>query len=212
MVEGGWEQREGHGRGRCAGEAGGRHRGHFGRFDGEGFGRAFRGGWGGGMRGPMGMGRAPRGNVRAAILLLLGEEPRNGYQIMQEIGERSNGVWHPSPGSVYPALQQLEDEALVRVQEVNGQRAYALTDAGEAYLQAHRSEFGLPWDEASGAVGNDVHELVSLMRQSAVALFQVVRAGDSAQVARAAQLMRETRRTLYRILAEEDEPGGSQGS
>jgi DNA-binding PadR family transcriptional regulator len=160
----------------------------------------------------MGMGRAPRGNVRAAILLLLSEQPRNGYQMMQEIGERSNGVWHPSPGSVYPALQQLEDEALVRVQEVQGQRAYALTDAGEAYLQEHRAEFGLPWDEASGAVGRDVHELVSLMRQSAGALFQVVRAGDSAQVAKAAQLMRETRRSLYRILAEEEATGGGQSS
>ena len=212
MVEDRWMQRGGHMHGHCAGEPGGRHRGRFGRFDGEGFGRAFRGGWGGGMRGLMGMGRAPRGNVRAAILLLLSEQPRNGYQIMQEIGERSNGVWHPSPGSVYPALQQLEDEALVRVQEVDGQRAYTLPEAGEAYLQAHRSEFGLPWDEASGAVGNDVHELVSLMRQSAAALFQVVRAGDSAQVAKAAQLMRETRRALYRILAEEDETGGGHGA
>jgi DNA-binding PadR family transcriptional regulator len=205
-------QREGHMRGRCAGGPGGHHRGPFGKLEREGFGRALRGGWGGGMRGPMGMGRAPRGNVRAAILLLLSEQPRNGYQIMQEIGERSNGVWHPSPGSVYPALQQLEDEALVRVQELDGQRAYALTEAGEMYLEAHRPEFGLPWAEASGAVGNDVHELVSLMRQSAAALFQVVRAGDSAQVARAAQLMRDTRRALYRILADEDETAGGQTS
>lgn len=212
MIEEGWREREHQMRGRCAGEPGGRHRGRCGRLDGEGFNRGFMGGRGGGMRGPMGMGRAPRGNVRAAILLLLSEQPRNGYQIMQEIGERSNGVWHPSPGSVYPALQQLDDEGLVRVQEVDGQRTYTLTDAGEAYLQAHRSEFGLPWDEASRAVGNDVHELMSLMRQSAAALFQVVRAGDSAQVAKAAQLMKETRRSLYRILAEEEETGGGHGA
>ena len=55
------------------------------------------------MRGP----RAKRGDVRAAALALLAEEPMNGYQIIGEISERSDGVWRPSPGSVYPALQQL---------------------------------------------------------------------------------------------------------
>jgi DNA-binding PadR family transcriptional regulator len=197
--------------GPCAGGPGGRHRGRFGRFGPEGFARDFRGGWGRGMRGPLGMGRAPRGNVRAAILLLLEEQPRNGYQVMQEIATRSNGVWQPSPGSVYPALQQLEDEALVAVQEAEGQKLYRLTDAGLAYVEAHRAEYGLPWDAASGAVGSEIHDLVSLMRQSAAALFQVVRAGDRAQVAKAAQLMQETRRGLYRILAEDgtdtDRPG-----
>ena len=62
------------------------------------------------MRGP----RVKRGDVRAAALALLAEEPPNGYQIIQEISERSGGVWRPSPGSVYPALQQLEDEGLIR--------------------------------------------------------------------------------------------------
>src|SRR5215207_10320767 len=71
-------------------------------------------------RGP----RARRGDVRAALLLLLAEEPRNGYQLMQEIERRSDGVWRPSPGSVYPALQQLEDEGLVHAVEFEGKRAY----------------------------------------------------------------------------------------
>src|SRR6267142_1980350 len=75
-------------------------------------------------------GKARRGDIRTAALLLLAEEPRNGYQIMQEVEERSNGVWRPSPGSVYPALQQLEDEGLIRSQETDGRKLFALTDEG----------------------------------------------------------------------------------
>ena len=94
---------------------------------GGGFGGPF-GGFGPG-RGPRGRGRkARRGDIRTAALLLLNEEPRNGYQIMQEVEERSDGVWRPSPGSVYPALQQLEDEGLIRSEELEGRKLFALTD------------------------------------------------------------------------------------
>src|SRR5919108_1951248 len=91
-------------------------------------------------RGP----RARRGDVRAALLVLLAEEPRNGYQLMQEIEQRSDGVWRPSPGSVYPALQQLEDEGLVRVEPGEGRKAYGLTDEGRAYVEEHADELGAP--------------------------------------------------------------------
>ncbi|MGH7642577.1 MAG: PadR family transcriptional regulator [Candidatus Dormibacteria bacterium] len=155
------------------------------------------------MRGLRGR-RVPRGNVRAATLLLLEEQPRNGYQVMQEIAERSKGVWRPSPGSVYPALQQLEDEGLVRFQETDGQRLFTLTDAGATFTDEHRAEFGSPWEEVSGAVGDDIHELLALLRQTAIAATQVSRAGSALQVRRAIQLMKETRRNLYRILAEDD--------
>src|SRR5829696_6959025 len=84
-------------------------------------------------RGP----RARRGDVRAALLLLLAEEPRNGYQLMQEIEQRSDGLWRPSPGSVYPALQQLEDEGLV-TPAGEGRKAYTLTADGRAHVEEHR--------------------------------------------------------------------------
>ncbi|MGH7706212.1 MAG: PadR family transcriptional regulator [Candidatus Dormibacteria bacterium] len=177
-----------------------RHR--FGAF-GDNFPLAFGRGFGGRARGFRGA-RTPRGNVRAAALLLLAERPRNGYQLMQEIAQRSKGVWQPSPGSIYPALQQLEDEGLVRAEDVDGQRLLTLSDAGMTYTEEHRTEFGTPWEEASGAVGDDIHELLSLMRQASVALLQVAHAGSPGQVANAAQLMKETRQNLYRILAEED--------
>ena len=82
--------------------------------------------------------RARRGDVRAALLALLAEEPRNGYQLMQEIERRTEGVWRPSPGSVYPALQQLEDEGLVRAQEGGGRKLFELTDDGREYVAEPR--------------------------------------------------------------------------
>src|SRR5262245_53641770 len=108
----------------------------------------FYGGPGGFPRGP----RARRGDVRAAALLLLAEGPLNGYQIMQEIEERSEGVWRPSPGSGYPALAQLEDEGLVRTERVGERRAYVLTDAGRAYVDERRAEAGAPRDQMTSAV------------------------------------------------------------
>ena len=113
-----------------------------------------RGGPGGGppfgfpFGGPRGFRRGPgvkRGDVRDALLLLLAEEPRNGYQLMQEIESRSDGVWRPSPGSVYPALSQLEDEGLVRAEEGSPGKVFALTDAGRKHVD-ERDEDGRPRD------------------------------------------------------------------
>ena len=101
------------------------------------------GGWGGGPPfGPGGFRRgrkARRGDVRTAALLLLAEEPRNGYQIMQELEERSGGAWRPSAGSIYPALQLLEDEGLIRSEEVDGRKLLHLTDAGRRALEERDS-------------------------------------------------------------------------
>jgi DNA-binding PadR family transcriptional regulator len=154
-------------------------------------------------RGP----RARRGDVRAALLVLLAEEPRNGYQLMQEIEERSEGVWRPSPGSVYPALQQLEDEGLVRVEQGEGGKAYALTDAGRAYVEERRDRLGAPWDAVKGDVGEGAWELMGPMRQIGMALFQLMHSGSEQQQAEAKEVLSETRRALYRILAE-DAPEG----
>jgi DNA-binding PadR family transcriptional regulator len=155
-------------------------------------------------RGP----RARRGDVRAALLVLLDEEPRNGYQLMQAIEDRSDGVWRPSPGSVYPALQQLEDEGLVRVEEREGGKAYALTDAGREYVEERRERLGTPWDAVKGDVGEGAWELMAPMRQIGMALFQLMHSGSAAQQAEAAEVLADTRRALYRILAEDapDEP------
>ncbi|GGO26481.1 hypothetical protein GCM10010116_53160 [Microbispora rosea subsp. aerata] len=157
--------------------------------------------------GPRGFGRqrkAKRGDVRAAILALLAEEPRNGYQIIQEIAERSQGGWKPSPGAVYPALQQLTDEGLVRAEETDGRKTFRLTEAGRAYVEEHADEIRAPWEEMTPDIGDDVHELFDLSRQAASALFQIAHSGTEGQIRQARQVLTETRRKLYQILADGD--------
>jgi DNA-binding PadR family transcriptional regulator len=184
----------------------GRHR-HRG-FGGPGGGFPFAGFPSGG--GPRGRGRkARRGDIRTAALLLLAEEPRNGYQIMQEVEERSDGVWRPSPGSVYPALQQLEDEGLIRSGEADGRKLFRLTDAGEAHLKDRGEDVPAPWEQMSGDMSEQVFELGKLAREVGFAFVQVVRTGSDAQMAEARKVLVAARRDLYRILGEGDPEGTS---
>jgi DNA-binding PadR family transcriptional regulator len=190
------------GRKRHGGRPGGGHGFGPGAFGpgGFGFGRGF-GGRGGGRR-------ARRGDVRGAALLLLEEQPRNGYQLMQEIEERSGGVWRPSPGSIYPALSQLEDEALVRSDESAGRRAFELTDEGRAYVNENREALGVPWEDVGGDVPEGVFELRKLLMALGMATMQVAQAGNETQTAEARKVLEDARRALYRILAG-DEPAES---
>ena len=160
--------------------------------------------WFGGprMRGP----RVKRGDVRAAALALLADGPRNGYQIIQEISERSGGLWKPSPGSVYPALQQLEDEGLIAATTgEGGRRAFELTEEGRGYVAAHPDEVQAPWDVVAKSVGGDAIEMRRLFGTVAMAAGQVVRVGNNAQVAQAQQILTDARRKLYQILAADDD-------
>ncbi|MEV0596315.1 PadR family transcriptional regulator [Nonomuraea cavernae] len=146
--------------------------------------------------------RVRRGDVRAALLTLLAEEPKNGYQMIQDIEARSRGVWRPSPGSVYPALQQLEDEGLVTGDESGGTRTYRLTEQGRA--QADR-QLGAeaPWDEVARTIPEDRHELRLLWAQLNEAFTHLTRTANDQQVVAAKQLLRQTRRSVFQILAED---------
>jgi DNA-binding PadR family transcriptional regulator len=159
-----------------------------------------------GGRGP----RVRRGDVRAAILDLLGEgQPWNGYQIIQEIGARTQGVWRPSAGSVYPALQQLEDEGLIQTEAgEDRRRMYTLTEEGRAYVEAHADELRASWDAVTGSVDAAEVQLRDTIRQVIVAVTQVAQAGSAAQVAQAGKILADTRRALYRILAADGEEAG----
>ena len=168
-------------------------------------GRMWRGGpFGGPGWGPhrRGRGRARRGDVRLALLRLLAEEPRNGYQLIQAIEERSEGLWRPSPGSVYPTLAQLEDEGLIRSVETEGTRRFEITDAGREQLDA-RADEPAPWESAAEDTDNPLSELAPLVIQIGKATFQVASVGDRAQRGKARALLQDTRRALYRILADE---------
>lgn len=150
--------------------------------------------------------RAKRGDVRAAILSLLAEKPLNGYQIMQELEQRSRGSWRPSPGAVYPALQQLEDEGLVSAETSSGGRTFSLTDQGRKYVQEHPDEFAAPWEAANQTTGDDsVLGLFAELKHIAAATIQVVHAGSGSQILEAQKILNQARRALYRLLAD-DEP------
>ena len=179
------------------------HRGHRGgpHFGGPGWGDfGGRGPWGGpgGRRG-----RRSRGYVRAAILLLLDEEPRNGYGLMQEVEARSDGAWRPSPGSVYPALSQLEDEGLIAPSEAGEGKAFALTDAGRAYVAENRERLGSPWEAATRGMPEGLTDLRSGIAAVAGAAMAVAQSGDEKLIAAALELLDDTRKKLYRLLAED---------
>jgi DNA-binding PadR family transcriptional regulator len=201
----GGDQGDGHGPGRHS-----RHRHHGGPRGGFGGPFGFGVGGPGSSGGPRGRGRkARRGDIRTAALLLLNEEPRNGYQIMQEVEERSDGVWRPSPGSVYPALQQLEDEGLIRSQELEGRKLFQLTDEGRAYVKERGEDKQAPWEQMSGDVSDQAHELGRLIREVASAFSQVVKTGSEAQMGEARKVLAQTRKDLYRILADGDPEAAS---
>jgi len=200
---GGRGPRGGGGRGHGPGHHGGGHRERgYGAWGGYGF--PF-GGPGGG--GPFGRGRgrkARRGDIRTAALLLLAEEPRNGYQIMQEVEERSDGAWRPSPGSVYPALAQLEDEGLIRSEEIDGRKLFRLTDAGEAQLKDRPEDAPAPWEQMSDDLSDQAFELGKLIKELVFAFGQVMRTGSEAQIGEARKVLATARRELYRILGDGD--------
>ena len=168
-------------------------------------------GFGPGGGGPRWRGgrKARRGDIRTAALLLLAEEPRNGYQIMQEVQERSDGAWRPSPGSVYPALAQLEDEGLIRSEEIDGRKAYRLTVDGLAHVEERDPERPAPWEQMSGDTPPKAVELGKIMREVAFAFMQVMRTGSEAQQEQARKVLADVRRDLYRILGEGDEAESS---
>lgn len=180
---------------------GGQHPfGGWGMFGGPGFGAPP---WAGGPRGPRGP-KARRGDVRAAILAVLAEQPMNGYQIIQEVAERSGGVWKPSPGSIYPTLQQLEDEGLVTADAATGRRTFTLTDEGRTYVAEHADEVSAPW-EAMSAPEEDENGLKPILGQVATAMWQIMAAGSPEQQAKAREALITLRRTLYSVLADDDD-------
>ena len=161
-----------------------------------------RGGWGG-ERGGFGRGwgggrRMPRGAIRTAILVALRDESAHGYEVMRRLEEMSGGLWRPSPGSVYPHLQMLEDEGLVQSSDVDGSRTYTLTDAGRA--EAEKTT--LPW-QATGEADDQVLSLRQGMGQLMSAAKQLAGAGEKSQIERGISVIQKARKELYQILAED---------
>jgi DNA-binding PadR family transcriptional regulator len=155
-----------------------------GRWGGE------RGGWGGGQR-------MRRGDIRKAVLVALRDGPANGYEVMRRLEEMSGGLWRPSPGSVYPQLQMLEDEGIVQSSEVDGSRRYTLTEAGTA--EAEKAAMPSQGDESQ----EQVRSLRQAVGQLMGAAKQLSGAGEPAQLERGIDVIQKARKELYQILAED---------
>jgi DNA-binding PadR family transcriptional regulator len=215
-----WQQHDGPGRGGRGGPGGAGGGGPWGRGWGHGPGGGARSGpppWVAGLfgldqggeqrRGP----RVRRGDVRSAILDVLhvageGEEQVNGYQVIQQIAERSNDAWRPSPGSVYPTIQQLEDEGLVAADDERGRKTLSLTEEGKAYVASHADELAAVWvpferreqDRVEGRYADLKPEIGQMMS----AVWQIVSMGSAEQKRAAVDVLVDTRRKLYGILAD----------
>ena len=167
------------------------------------------------QRGP----KVRRGDVRAAILDMLREEPMNGYQLISQIAERSGGAWKPSPGSVYPTIQQLEDEGLVEADEERGRRTLRLTDEGRTYVEENADELAESWapfgrirERGSDEVppGGEYAALKPEIGQVMGAVWQIITTGTDQQRREAIKILVDTRRQLYGLLAEgDDEPAAA---
>ena len=165
-----------------------------------------RGPWGGfGPWGPPFGGGGPRvrrGDVRAAILALLSERPMHGYEMIQELKARTNGVWRPSAGSIYPTLQLLEDEGLVTGEESGGKRRFSLTDAGRAEAEGLDRP---PWEEVTDEDAGHASSLRDAAFQLGAATIQVARTGSEGQIDKAREILDDARRRVYAVLGEADE-------
>jgi DNA-binding PadR family transcriptional regulator len=185
--------------------------GRGGRGFGPGFGQGFPGGFGPEMMRDFaqawgGHGRARKGDVRAAILSLLSEAPATGYALIKGIAERTDQAWRPSPGSVYPTLQQLVDEGLVRQQgakDDNGGRTdYELTDEGTAYVASHKEKLDATWQASGPQRGGVDQEFMASIGRLFDAVKQFPRSATAEQRTAAAAKIDELRRELYKILAD----------
>jgi len=149
-----------------------------------------------------GRGARRRGDVRAAILVLLDEQPRHGYELISEISERSGGLWRPSPGTVYPTLSQLEDEGLIQVERLDGRKTATLTEQGRAYVAENRAQLGTPWTDVAGDVRVENRTLAGVIAQVGMAASTVALHGTPEQATRAAEILERVRQELYGLMAQ----------
>jgi DNA-binding PadR family transcriptional regulator len=153
--------------------------------------------WRHGRGGP----RARRGDVRAAVLALLAERPMHGYEMIKELEERTGGAWRPSAGSIYPTLQLLEDEGLIKGEESEGKRRFTLTEAGESERGTRAG--AAPWEEVTAGAAPEALQLWRSAQRLRDSVAQAVYAADEDQRKRVRELLDETRRKIYGVLAED---------
>ena len=163
------------------------------------------------QRGRGGRHRARRGAVPLAIFTLLDERPMHGYEIITELESRSGGRWRPSPGSIYPTLDRLEDRGALSSSEVDGKRQFGLTDRGRQILAELRDAQGddadEPWNQSGTGGRGDMRRLISELGGQ---VRQIARFGSAEQRDAATEALEDTKRQLYEILARPSTKPGSE--
>jgi len=143
--------------------------------------------------------RAKRGDVKFIVLGALAEKPMHGYDIIQSLEQRHEGRYRPSPGSIYPTLQMLEDGGFVTSEQVDGKRVYTITDAGKKLLAERH-------DDADETGDSDTETDWSGMRESAIKFIAAVKQGVTHEDPKVREqvmtVVNEARKNIYKILAE----------
>jgi len=147
--------------------------------------------------------RQRRGDIKFTLLELIKEQPRHGYELIKVLEERYGGFYRPSPGTIYPTLQLLEDEGSLISETIEGKRIYKITPAGETLLAQHQQEFG---DERASMRGSGPNwDQRTELRQSAMALLETLmqagRYGSPEQVKAVQELLNKANQDAHQILA-----------
>jgi DNA-binding PadR family transcriptional regulator len=145
-------------------------------------------------------GRAQRGDVRVAILILLAEQPMHGYQLMQAMADRTQGAWRPSAGAIYPTLAALKDAGLVSVQAADGRKLASLTDKGEVYVRDNRDSFADPFEPLIAESGGE-HDLRGPLDEIRATTRLLARTGTDQQIQQAREILMDGLHSLNSILA-----------
>ncbi len=148
-------------------------------------------------------GRAQRGDVRVAILILLAEQSMHGYQLMQAMADRTQGAWRPSAGAIYPTLASLKDAGLVDVQAVDGRKLASLTEKGDAYVRENRANFADPFEPLIAESGGE-HDLRGPLDEIRTTTRLLSRTGSDLQIQQSREVLITSLRALNAILAKID--------
>ncbi len=144
--------------------------------------------------------RTPRGDIKYILLSLLAEQPRHGYELIKELETRYGGFWKPSPGSVYPTLQLLEEGGYLTSEQVEGKRVYTITESGRELL----AERGDIQDWMTRRKPQQWRELGDAIADVGAAVMQVARSGNADKISRVREILNRVKREIYTILAEEE--------
>lgn len=145
--------------------------------------------------------RTPRGDIKYLLLTLIAEQPQHGYQLIKELEARQGGFYRPSPGSVYPNLQLLEEGGYLTSEQMEGKRIYTITESGKQLLAERENPHHL---KEQVETQQPLIELKNAVMELKGAVMQVARGGNLDRVSQVQEILKRAKREIYAILSQED--------